>query len=308
MLRLWGDDYLEARVASSFGVEGDEVSPTRRSTAIASLERRTRTGWAYRLDGVYQGPDYDPAAGFVRRRDFFGGGAELRHVFRPSDDARVQSWYPRLAWTGYHRNEGGGLQTGVGEAGLYWETLDGGSGNIRLLRLVDDVRTPFSVGGARIDPGEYRETQLSAQLGVPFGRTLRGRFLFGGGGFFGDSRVFVDLQPTWSVSRHLELSGRWNASRLRRSDGTRSLNLVQLRTRLALDAHASVELLAQYSSVAERFDLNVRGRYNFSEGTDLWIVLDGGARTDLDDPNYAEPLPRSTGHALIVKFTRTFSM
>jgi len=307
-IRLRGDDYLVARAATSLGDDMAGASAGDRSTVSATLERRVQRGWAYRVDGVYQGGDFDPAAGFVRRRDFAGGGAELRHVFRPDDNPRIQSWYPRIAYTAFHRNDGGGVQSSLAEAGIYWQTVEGGTGNLRLRRVEEGVLTPFRVGGALIGEGEYREVEFAARFAAPFGHALRGVFNVGGGGYFGGSRLFVDLAPTWTASRHLELGIRWNASRLRLAERVRSLNLLQLRSRIALNAHASVDLLGQYNSTRRRLDLNLRGRYNFSEGTDLWIVLDGGARTDLLDPRFDEPLPRSTGSALIVKFTRTIGM
>ena len=52
--------------------------------------------------------------------------------------------------------------------------------------------------------------------------------------------------------------------------------------------------------------MNVRFRYNFAEGRDLWLVLNEGLVTDrLPDP--ASPrLPLSMSRTLILKYTHTW--
>jgi hypothetical protein len=64
----------------------------------------------------------------------------------------------------------------------------------------------------------------------------------------------------------------------------------------------------QYNSTTQRVNVNLRARYNFSEGTDLWIVYDEGLATDrLPEPE--EPrLPFSMSRSVMLKYTHTFRM
>ena len=69
---------------------------------------------------------------------------------------------------------------------------------------------------------------------------------------------------------------------------------------------ASGNAFVQYNSTTDRLDFNVRLRYNFAEGRDLWLVFNEGLATErLPDP--AEPtLPLSLSRTLILKYTHTF--
>ena len=53
--------------------------------------------------------------------------------------------------------------------------------------------------------------------------------------------------------------------------------------------------------------MNVRLRYNFAEGTDLWLVYNEGLDAERDRPGLDLPLtPLSLSRAFIVKYTHTF--
>ncbi|MCI0435203.1 MAG: hypothetical protein L0271_16420, partial [Gemmatimonadetes bacterium] len=85
------------------------------------------------------------------------------------------------------------------------------------------------------------------------------------------------------------------------------IDLARLRVRAALDARASANAFIQYNSTTDRVGVNFRLRYNFSEGTDLWIVYDEALATDRDDPTGLR-LPLSASRTLVVKYTRTLTL
>ena len=82
--------------------------------------------------------------------------------------------------------------------------------------------------------------------------------------------------------------------------------MARLRVRAALNARTSGNAFVQYNSTTERLDFNVRLRYAFAEGTDLWIVYNEGLDTERARDLLPES-PRSLSRALIVKYTHTFS-
>ncbi len=73
-----------------------------------------------------------------------------------------------------------------------------------------------------------------------------------------------------------------------------------------MDSKASGNAFVQYNSTTRQVDFNVRMRYNFSEGTDLWIVYNEGLNTERSlDPGQPTP-PLSLSRAIIVKYSYTF--
>ena len=79
------------------------------------------------------------------------------------------------------------------------------------------------------------------------------------------------------------------------------------RLRTALDAKASGNALVQYNSTTDRLDVNVRLRYNFAEGTDLWLVYNEGLDTAREPGLAGERAPLSRSRSLILKYSQTFS-
>ena len=70
-------------------------------------------------------------------------------------------------------------------------------------------------------------------------------------------------------------------------------------------ARASGNAFVQYNSITNRLAVNVRLRYNFSEGTDLWIVYDETLATELDTDPLLPVSPRSQSRAFVVKYAHT---
>jgi hypothetical protein len=115
------------------------------------------------------------------------------------------------------------------------------------------------------------------------------------------------VTPTWNASRHLELGAAYQLTRLRFPDRGQAddIHLVRLQVRAALDARASANAFVQYNSTTDRVDLNLRLRYNFTEGTDLWLVYDEGLVTDRLDLPRTLRQPLSASRTLILKCTYT---
>lgn len=125
------------------------------------------------------------------------------------------------------------------------------------------------------------------------------------GEFYDGSILGMALSPTWNQSRHLELNGRYEVNHLsfhQRGLST-TAHLFRLSTRAALNTRLSASVLAQYSNVAELVTFNARFRFNFREGTDLWVVYNEGLNVDREFG--AQPiLPRSSGRTIMVKYNR----
>jgi hypothetical protein len=118
----------------------------------------------------------------------------------------------------------------------------------------------------------------------------------------------VIANPTWNVSPFLELGGEYQLTSLRFPvrDQSTDIHVARLRVRAAKDARASASAFVQYNSTTDRLDANVRLRYAFDEGTDLWLVYNEGLDTDrVTDPVLGRQ-PFSMARTLILKYTRTF--
>jgi hypothetical protein len=140
------------------------------------------------------------------------------------------------------------------------------------------------------------------------GNRLRASMDARAGSYFDGTRAQVILTPTWNASPHLEIGGDYQFTRLRFDDRNTGadIHLARLRLRAALDARASGNALVQYNSTTNRMAVNFRIRYNFAEGTDLWLVYDETLATErfLNDDGLRDPL--SAARAFVLKYSHTF--
>ena len=84
------------------------------------------------------------------------------------------------------------------------------------------------------------------------------------------------------------------------------VHLARLRAEVGFNTKASIAAFVQYNSADDVFSANVRFRYNFREGQDLWIVYNEGVNTDRFS---YDPVPPETDfRTVLVKYTHTFAM
>lgn len=307
VFRLFGDHYLTTRWAGSF--DEADAPLLDRSRIYTRWERRASRGLLYQVTYTHSGPDYRPELGFLPRTDVTRANF-LANYFIFTDDHS----YFRRVWPGFlafstFRKPDGALESGQYAVWVQWETKAGGGGWLEPKLFVEDVSTPFSIGGeVDIPAGRYTYADVQFAWSMPVGRRLRTSIDARVGSFFDGNRVQIIANPTWNVSPHLELGAdyQWTRLRFASRDQATDVHLVRVRVRTALDSRASGNTFVQYNSTTGRLDVNARLRYNFSEGRDLWLVFNEGLVTDrLPDP-MAPRLPLSMSRTIILKYTHTW--
>jgi hypothetical protein len=126
------------------------------------------------------------------------------------------------------------------------------------------------------------------------------------GPFFDGWRWQGEVQPTWNPSPHLELGGTYQVNLVRFPDrgGRFVAHVARARVRLALNTKVSTNAFLQYNSAASVATADVRFRYNFGQGNDLWVVYN--ERLNRDRTRTAPPLPRTDARSVLLKYTYTF--
>lgn len=308
-VRVFGDDYLTAKWAGSVeATELGSVRPVDQSHVYVAWQRRTQRGLMYNASFKRSGRAFRPEMGFLPRTDFTGVNALVEYYVFMDDDSRFRRVWPGALAFSTFRNRDGALESGMYAAWLQWETKAGGGGWIEPKLFIEDVAEPFVIGAAvDIPAGRYHFADLQLVLRMPTGAKLRTTVDARAGTYFDGTRAQLIVTPTWNISPHLELGGGYQLTLLRFPDRNQraDIHLARLRVRTALNARASGNALVQYSSTTGRLDFNIRLRYAFAEGTDLWLVYNEGLDTDRARVAGPRP-PLSLSRALIVKYTRTF--
>ncbi|HJU66501.1 MAG TPA: hypothetical protein VJ596_12515, partial [Gemmatimonadaceae bacterium] len=312
-LRVQGDDYLTMKwAATADDAESSGIALGERSQVDIGWERRTGRGLSFNLNASHSGAVFRPPIGFQPRRDFTTANA-IANWYRFTDNHPVfRRVFPGALAFSTFRNADGALESGQYAVWLQWETKGGGGGWIEPKYFHENVLTPFTIGGEiHIPAGKHDFADLQLALQMAQGRKVRMNADLRAGTYFDGRRAQAILTPTWNVSPHLELGADYQITALRFPvrDESADIHVLRLRVRSALDVRLSANAFVQYNSTTDRLDFNVRARYAFAEGTDLWLVYNEGLDTERHRELPSDPMPpRSLARSFILKYTHTFGL
>ncbi|MCG8469186.1 MAG: DUF5916 domain-containing protein, partial [Gemmatimonadetes bacterium] len=307
-VRLFGDEYVSLQWAQTFDEAIDERSALDAGLLRARWERRIDRGLSYRAEYRRVGADYLPRLGFQLRDDFTSYGGGLSHTWFTSETGPFRSITLGGETRHLFRNEDDTPESRLYQPDLRLEFRSGGSLSVGSQSTFESIREEFSIAELSIVPGEYwfHEGQLRFEL--PRSGLLRGNLSGSAGTFYDGTRYSFGAQPTWNLSRYLEVGLGYDINRIEFPDRdiATTTHLGQLRLDFAFDTRLSVSTFAQYNSLEDLTTLNARFRYHFREGTDLWIVYNEGYNLERD--NGLDPrLPLSAGRTLMVKYSHTLT-
>jgi hypothetical protein len=309
-VRTLRNDFLTVQWAQTFA---DSVAERGASSGMARLvyERRSSQGLVYYGMVKWSGADHDPAVGFNPRRDFRSAIVNLRYGWYPGSRTVFRSIQPSFLAAGIWRNQDDRLDTGALNGYLNFELKNGIFGYLNGRVGRDALPEDLPLGpGVVVPAGSYDQPGASLSVFTP------GRWPFRTGVTIGRSRLYdgesfqLSLSPTWNVSQHLELGLVLSHQRVdfdRRAERLEA-DIYQFRAQAAVDSRLSVNSYVQYNRLADQVVGNLRLRFNFAEGRDLYLVYNDRLNTDRGRFLPLDPeLPFSQERSVIVKYSHTLT-
>jgi hypothetical protein len=305
--RLRSNDYLTMQWAQSFD---DERPASGFDAAMARMvvERRSAQGFVYRLGAKTSGRDFDPEMGFAPRSDFTHFEGNLRYGWYPGARTVFQNIQPSLLATAFRRRADGVVESSSVTQFINYALKSGISGFVNVNRSTEVLPRDLQLApGVVVPAGEHAMTSGTFFVSTPQGRPLRTSLAVDGGGFYDGERVGVTLSPSLTVSRHLELSGSYQANRIRFPQRGQVLNadIARLRVQFALNTRFSASGFVQYNRAADAVVSNVRLHLHLREGRDIFVVYNEQLNTDRTGVIPMPPL--SQERALLVKMVYGFT-
>lgn len=302
--RLGGGD-LQVRFAGSSSFDGwfarvwhGQGSPS--SAGSAQLDLRSATASAG-AGFTSVDSDYDPALGFVRRRDMrrVDGSAAWFPRFESSRWARRMT----MAVTGeYITGQDGDEQSTslLSHNMLTFQSGDWLMLNVR--RRTEILESAASIQGRQLEVGDYSFTSADVSFRTNESRNWSGTGGFTFGQFWSGTRQELTGGVTWKTGPHLTVgvSATRNQIDLPVEDGEFSTTVLGVNLLGALSRSLFANALIQYDDVSDVLQANVRIDWIHTPGSDLFVVFDTGYRTgDALDPRESR-WARRTG---VVKLT-----
>jgi hypothetical protein len=309
--RIAGDDYLTVKWAQSFDdsiIASDAFGFTTSGLVHVTLNRVRNRGFTYGLSGRWSGRDYRPEMGFVTRRDFSDFSYSFSYFHYPTGDGPFRRIDPfQLFGSVAIRNSDGSVESAFMEHDFDLQWKSGASLGLDLELYYEDLRQPLLLPGeSRVPAGSYRFPRFEGDYSTGRGNLVRAGFNWGIQKFYDGWRANVGVGPVWNASRFLELSAGYQVNIVRFPDRNEGFDahLLRLRSRVSLNTKLSVNAFVQFSNTADYGSANVRFRYNFREGNDLWVVYNHGI--NLDRQRTDPFLPLTNDRTMMVKYTHTF--
>ena len=307
--------------AQTFGVDGlfsfyDNLNintylartetPGRRADDLSYQAQLDYNGdrWGLVLERLGVGANFNPEVGFLRRDDFRRSHGQFRFSPRPTGIESIR----KFIWQGSvdYIADGAGLPETRLQQGLFGIEFENGD---RFYAGVTDtyeyLKQPFEIASdVTIPVGGYDFTNTRMVYGLGQQRIISGGLTFDRGEFFGGEwtsvgwfRGRVNLSPQLSVEP--SLSYNW----IDLPEGSFTTELITTRTTFSLTPRMFVAALLQYNSGADSLGTNIRFRWEYQPGSELFIVY-----TDERDTLTLTPrrFPMLENRAFIVKFNRLF--
>ncbi len=257
--------------------------------------------WGLVLDRLGVGANFNPEVGFLRRDDFRRSFGSFRFSPRPRSIETVRKFLFQGSLD-YIADGAGRLETRLqqGIFGIEFENGDrffaGATDNYEFLEEPFDIHKDVTipVGGYSFVNSRVVYA-LGQQRRVSGGLTFdRGRFFGGEWTSVGYFRGRVNLSPQLSVEPSLSFN--W----IELPQGDFTTELVATRAVYTLTPRMFVAALLQYNSGADSLGTNVRLRWEYRPGSELFVVY-----TDERD-TLTPRFPALENRAFVVKFNRLF--
>jgi hypothetical protein len=308
LIRLFGDDYLTVQWAQTFDslTENGGGGNFKSGRLALDLNRRRRRGFGYNIGTILSGPDYNPGVGFVDRNDFKFGTAAASYTWLKGEGPFIWHKLEAIGNTYVNNSDHEVLSA---EAGTEWtfsrRNLD--SGGIGLKWVYENLLEPFELSDeVSIPVGDYEFYRVMGSYNIAGDNTLSAGLKAETGSFYDGWLNSITFTPRWYLSKHFQLNLEYvyNNANFKDRDQVFKFHITRLRIGTAVNRKLSTNALVQYNSSVDLFSANIRFRYNFREGQDLWVVLNAGMNTNRLD--YTPELPAVDSQSVLVKYLHTF--
>ena len=248
---------------------------------------------------LYLGEDFNPGMGFLRRSDFTKNGASFQFSPRPRGIKAIRQFEFKVDANNYDRPDG---EMETREYKFEARAILESSDRIFLDHTVTEERLleGFDLSGeVGVPAGNYRFARTGVRLRMGSHRRLSGFLRYEFGDFFEGTRQEVSYMGRAEVNQRFSLEPNISLNWIEVPEGEVRAQVSRLRATYTVSPRSFLGALVQYNSAAQLMSANVRFRWEYSPGSDLFVVF--STNRDGDDG-----LSGLSDRTLVVKFTRLF--
>ena len=260
-----------------------------------------RYGFSY--SHLLVGKNFNPELGFVRRDDFRQNSGSVRFAPRPRSIRAIRRFQFRGSIRHIASESTGILETRDigGQFEIEFENTDRFSVNYS--DNYESLFEEFDISDGVILPiggYDFRDVRVNYRMGSQ--RRASGSISLSRGSFFSGDRTQVNYFARVEVSPQFSLEPRVQLNWIDLPEGSFTTQLVSTRVNYTLSPRMLVATLIQYNSSSDSISTNIRLRWEYEPGSDLFVVYSEGRDTDF------RGFPRIANRGFVIKFTKLFRM
>jgi hypothetical protein len=275
------------------GLEGND------SSYMGSL-RYGGDRYGVELEHLVIQENFNPEVGFIRREDIRKSRAQLRFSPRPRSIAAVR----RFSFQGninYYENNARVLETRMAQFEFRTEFQNSDSFEVQYSNYYEFLDEDFEIEDEIVIPiGGYNFHEMRYMYRFGPQRRMSGMVNFQHGSFYGGTRQEFSLWGRVEVTRQFSAEPRLSLNWVDLPQGAFTTNLVRVRTDYMFTPRMFLGALLQYNSAADTFSSNIRFRWEYQPGSDIYLVYSDGR-----DTTYGG-FPQLETRSVVFKFTRLF--
>ncbi|MSR19482.1 MAG: hypothetical protein EXR91_00675 [Gemmatimonadetes bacterium] len=247
--------------------------------------------------------NFTPEVGFLQRDDFRQYTGSARISRRPTSPA----WVRRVSltastdylWTA----TGGELETRQHSSDFTTELESSDQISLSVSDDFELLTAPFTISpGVILPPGEYDFTSFGASYTFGQQRPVSGALALRVGDFWSGTNTSLSLgQGRIEVTPQVSLEPSYSMNWVNLPEGDFDAQIVRLRLTYTLTPRMFLSGLSQYSTSDDTFSANFRFRWEWSAGSELFVVYSEDRDTDPLAPDRTTEL-RNRG--LVIKVNR----
>ncbi len=295
--------FLENLNIASYYAQTQTPGLSGENTSYSASIRNEGDRYGFSASHLLVGKNFNPEVGFVRRDDYRQSRAQLQFSPRPTSIRAIRR-FEFKSDINYITNESTGIleSRDVGaEFQVSFENTDRFTVNAgdKYEFLFEDFRI---ADGVVLPPGGYNFSDVRVSYWMGSQHNPAGNISVTRGGFFSGDRTQLSYFGRIEVSPQLSVEPRASVNWIDLPQGSFNTRLVSARANYTLSPRMLVAALVQYNSSSDSISTNVRFRWEYEPGSDIFVVYSEGRETD------HRGFPRIANRGFVVKFTKLFRM
>lgn len=223
--------------------------------------------------------NFNPEIGFKRRQNFIESLVQLRVSRRPRSIASVRK-INYEAGLDYITDGDERLENRQARLAVRTEMQSGDAWSVVYTRDFEFLSRPFEIiGGRFVAPGAYHGGALRGTYTLGTQRRVSGDFTVMRGSVYDGTRTDVSYRGRAELSRRLSLEPGISFNRVDVPGARFTATLLTTRAMFSFSPRMFVAALAQYNSTTHLTTTNLRFRWEFRPGSDIFLVYSDGRDT-----------------------------